>query len=191
MGIGTYSIGKERILRQIAQQSGQNIFVTKRKQKLFEAVYGQSNDWLQNVFINDWKATNIQVAPMRDINFSEMAKYKQTERTKVIGFRPTGWAQKSKDEFVIYPLHSNRTKLDHMIIYEVPYSEHSSFPELCKFVNDMKPKEIIPTVSCSKAKEQIDILNANRDRINLEYGELREGDGKKQTTLESCGFFKE
>merc|ERR1712130_996624 len=120
MGIGTYSIGKERILRQIARQSGQSIFVTKRKQKLFEAVYGQSNDWLQNVFINDWKATNIQVAPMRDINFSEMAKYKQTERTKVIGFRPTGWAQKSAkegaNEFVIYPLYSNKTKLDHMVI---------------------------------------------------------------------------
>ena len=86
---------------------------------------------------------------------------------------------------------ADKVDVDTMVIYEVPYSEHSSFAELCNFVNLIEPKQIIPTVHCSKAKQQIDILSKHRQKMkNYKYPKLQESDGGKQITLKNDGFFK-
>jgi hypothetical protein len=43
-------------------------------------------------------------------------------------------------------------------VHGVPYSEHSSFPELVDCLDFLKPKRIIPTVSVSKSDEQVALL---------------------------------
>jgi DNA cross-link repair 1A protein len=63
-----------------------------------------------------------------------------------VAFIPTGWemSRKSKTFDIVRTVsHGNIT------IYGVPYSEHSSFTELQRFVQFLKPEEIIPTVNAT------------------------------------------
>ena len=54
----------------------------------------------------------------------------------------------------IYIVYSGAFSL--LRIHEVPYSEHSSFPELQACVRELKPKQIVTTVgSVQKAREQV------------------------------------
>ena len=43
-------------------------------------------------------------------------------------------------------------------MHGVPYSEHSSFPELVDCVATLKPRKIVTTVSPTKSEEQIELL---------------------------------
>ena len=48
-----------------------------------------------------------------------------------------------------------------LILYSVPYSEHSSFPELREFVQWLQPRSIVPTVGNDrgpKARNMISLL---------------------------------
>eukprot|EP00549_Striatella_unipunctata_P003640 CAMPEP_0118694582 /NCGR_PEP_ID=MMETSP0800-20121206/12617_1 /TAXON_ID=210618 ORGANISM="Striatella unipunctata, Strain CCMP2910" /NCGR_SAMPLE_ID=MMETSP0800 /ASSEMBLY_ACC=CAM_ASM_000638 /LENGTH=109 /DNA_ID=CAMNT_0006593091 /DNA_START=33 /DNA_END=362 /DNA_ORIENTATION=- len=83
-----------------------------------------------------------------------------TTYTRVVGFRPTGWSHTSnnnsssgKDNLV-----SSRGKGNDMCVYSVPYSEHSSFPELVDCIACLKPKKIIPTVNVRNSEEQVNKL---------------------------------
>eukprot|EP01083_Nonionella_stella_P218177 782597_1 len=187
--IGAYSIGKERILKEVARQCNTPIFITKHKQTIFRAVYGEES---LEIFTEDESKTRIHVVSMNEISFKNMWKYKKTDRTQVIGFKASGWASngyqhiKKEKKHAIYPRYQNS-----MTIYAVPYSEHSSFTELCKFVNDINAKDIIPTVNNrtpSQVQRQIQSLNKHKASVTYEYHELVEGDGLKQQTLESYNF---
>ena len=76
-----------------------------------------------------------------------------------------------------------------MVIYDIPYSEHSSFPELCKFVNDVRPQRIVPTVSNwsrSGIQKQIQALEAGMEAFAVNgyrYLPLIEDNGLKQTSI--------
>ncbi|KAK9865832.1 hypothetical protein WJX84_002236 [Apatococcus fuscideae] len=48
-----------------------------------------------------------------------------------------------------------------LISYQVPYSEHSSFPELQEFVHWLQPRRLIPSVGndCgAKARRMVELL---------------------------------
>jgi len=67
-------------------------------------------------------------------------------------------------------------------LYSVPYSEHSSFDELLRFVEAAKPAKITPTVNASTERERAKILrhfqhltNAREDRNRLEHYFLDRG----------------
>ncbi|KAK7919570.1 hypothetical protein WMY93_010854 [Mugilogobius chulae] len=63
---------------------------------------------------------------------------------KLVAFKPTGWTFSQQVESVedIEPQVNGNIS-----IYGVPYSEHSSFLELKRFVQWLKPLKIIPTVN--------------------------------------------
>jgi len=79
---------------------------------------------------------------------------------RILAFKPTGWTFSGK-----------LTSLDNITpicrpdvtIYGVPYSEHSSFEELKFFVQNLKPKQIIPTVNIGKKE--------SRDQMNVYFTE--------------------
>jgi len=61
-----------------------------------------------------------------------------------VAFIPTGWemSRKSKTFDSV-----RKDSYGNITIYGIPYSEHSSFAELRRFVQFLKPAEIIPTVN--------------------------------------------
>jgi DNA cross-link repair 1A protein len=71
--------------------------------------------------------------------------------THIVAFVPTGWEMRQKSKTfdgVHTRSHGNIT------IYGVPYSEHSSFTELRRFVQFLKPVQIIPTVNAADRTKQ-------------------------------------
>jgi hypothetical protein len=40
-------------------------------------------------------------------------------------------------------------------VFSVPYSEHSSFEELCEFVRWLRPVAVVPTVNCGECGSNV------------------------------------
>jgi DNA cross-link repair 1A protein len=100
--------------------------------------------------------TCIWVVPLGHINMKRLEDY-LTTRTgsfdRVVGFRPTGWSHSKKGAGIVTSNARGR-----VAVHNVPYSEHSSFPELVDCLACMRPKRIVPTVSVSKSQQQVDLL---------------------------------
>ena len=120
-------------------------------------------------------------------NYNESAKYavdvgslsgdKQYDR--VVAFIPTGWADatnwnkknavsKRRVDMDKIQNREGDQKTEHFIDVEIrliPYSEHSTFPELCAFVDFLKPRKVIPTVF-SDEKDYTKIEGRFRDMID-------------------------
>ncbi|RQM30211.1 hypothetical protein B5M09_000303, partial [Aphanomyces astaci] len=135
---GSYSIGKERLFMDSSATKYVAYFIC------FCVVRNAS--------------CSLHVVPMRSLNFDVMGGLLTKHRLrfhKVIAFQPTGWTFSGKK----HKLSSTRMQMDgKLIIYGIPYSEHSSFEELCAFVTAFKPTKIIPTVNCAKSQKQVDLL---------------------------------
>ena len=85
--------------------------------------------------------------------------------TSAVAFRPTGWTFKKSSPAIaslataplaqiISPpkertvvLSPQKSSIDTVKVYGVPYSEHSSFRELAAFVSSLDVRRIIPTVN--------------------------------------------
>jgi hypothetical protein len=72
---------------------------------------------------------------------------------QVIGFRPTGWTLSARGIGLV-----KTTTKGNLTVHGVPYSEHSSFPELVDCLQTLRPRKIVPTVSVSKSDAQVDVL---------------------------------
>ncbi|CAH2052215.1 unnamed protein product, partial [Iphiclides podalirius] len=82
------------------------------------------------------------VVPMRDLTHEKLRAYLDSLEgvfSEVVAFKPSGW-ESGKEAAV---------QKDLVTIYGIPYSEHSSFPEMIRFVNFLKPKQVVPTVDIS------------------------------------------
>ena len=87
---------------------------------------------------------------MQDLQMDNLAVLLVKHRLRyrsIVAFRPTGWTFSSKNPRKMSTCCSNPTGKIH--VYGLPYSEHSSFSELCDFVKVVNPRAIIPTVGCS------------------------------------------
>ncbi|KAF3794987.1 DNA cross-link repair 1A protein [Nymphaea thermarum] len=81
-------------------------------------------------------------------NFVNMKKVLDERKySRAVGFVPTGWVFSAKrDDFIARMKNSCE-------IHLVPYSEHSSYDELRKYVRFLKPKNVIPTVGMENGKK--------------------------------------
>lgn len=83
-----------------------------------------------------FSATSFPICPVEFLLF-----------THALVFIPTGWADSSN----FYKSHAFQEK-DNIAVQLIPYSEHSSYPELVEFVKFIKPREIVPTVYTDVSK---------------------------------------
>ncbi len=160
MLFGAYTIGKERIYLAVAERLGMKVYVDKTRYRILASL-----NWpvdMLRLFTTDKEASCLWVVPLGHINFNKLTSYSDgsskvfSKRSfdKIVGFRPTGWTMTGcKDKSIL----NSRTN-GIVTVHGVPYSEHSSFPELVDCLECLKPKRIIPTVSVAKSDEQVALL---------------------------------
>uniref|UniRef100_A0A8C2U447 5' exonuclease Apollo n=1 Tax=Coturnix japonica TaxID=93934 RepID=A0A8C2U447_COTJA len=120
--IGVYSLGKEELLVDLALEFGTWVVVSPSRleqMKLLE---------LPEVFTAEEGAGRIRAVDVSEIRRDTVMSWNVLHPT--IAILPTG----------------RPVKVTHPQIHLVPYSDHSSFSELCEFVKWLKPCSIIPIV---------------------------------------------
>ncbi|MQM01804.1 hypothetical protein Taro_034553 [Colocasia esculenta] len=143
--IGSYTIGKERLFLEVARVLRKKVYVGAAKLRLLQCL-GLPEEDLQWFTVNEMES-HIHVVPMWTIaSFKRMkhiTKQYSNQFNLIVAFSPTGWTcGKGKKRSP-----GRRWQQGTIIRYEVPYSEHSSFPELREFVKLLSPDNIIPSVN--------------------------------------------
>ncbi|KAF7983348.1 hypothetical protein HWV62_22317 [Athelia sp. TMB] len=168
--VGTYSIGKERIVKAIAKALNSKVYCDARKAAILRC---QSDPELHALLTTDPLAAIVHVVPLGLIAADKLATYIERFKgkfTRVVGFRPTGWtytapagAEQSpsvpsiisraaaRPPFTYSSLKPMRNSTAALTLYGVPYSEHSSFFELTCFAMSLEWTKMIATVNVGSA----------------------------------------
>ncbi|KAJ7331794.1 hypothetical protein JRQ81_013974 [Phrynocephalus forsythii] len=120
--IGTYNLGKESLLVELAQEFQTWIVVSPQKLELMQLLE------MEDVFSCEEEAGWIHAVDFSEICKASMLRWNQHHPT--IAILPT----------------SRPVKINHPDVFVVPYSDHSSFLELLEFVAWLKPCFITPVV---------------------------------------------
>ncbi|NXF90660.1 DCR1B exonuclease, partial [Eubucco bourcierii] len=120
--IGLYSLGKEKLLVDLALEFSTWVVVSPwrlEQMRLLE---------LPDVFTTEEGTGWIRAVDVTDICWDALVRWNKLKPTLAI--LPTG----------------RPMKITHPNIHLIPYSDHSSFSELCEFVEWLKPCSVIPIV---------------------------------------------
>ncbi|XP_029954319.1 DNA cross-link repair 1A protein isoform X1 [Salarias fasciatus] len=141
---GSYSVGKEKVFLALAEVLGSKVCLSRDK---YNTMCCLESDQIRERVTTDWRAAQVHVLPMMQLTFNKLqdhlARFSQ-QYNQLVAFKPTGWTFSQQVDSVddIQPQTSGNIS-----IYGIPYSEHSSFLELRRFVQWLKPLKIIPTVN--------------------------------------------
>ncbi|CDW54292.1 DNA cross link repair 1A protein [Trichuris trichiura] len=138
--IGAYTIGKERMFAAIAEAFDCKICVEKLKMQVLNCL---DDAPLRERLTLQKKDTFLHVMPMASKLTEYLKVYPSYEH--VLGILPTGWQIGSVKRSLLEPFEETNA----VTLLGVPYSEHSSYVELKRFVQIVRPKRIIPTVNTS------------------------------------------
>ncbi|CAK1541724.1 unnamed protein product [Leptosia nina] len=133
---GTYTIGKEKFFLGMARRVGCTVWACPEKDRVLQAVEGRSFSHAPP------QSCQLHVVPMRDLTHEKLRSYLDSLQgafSEVVAFKPSGW-ENGKNSSV---------EKDSVTIHGIPYSEHSSFSEMIRFVKYLKPKQVVPTVDIS------------------------------------------
>lgn len=141
---GSYSVGKEKVFLALADVLGSKVCLSRDK---FNTMCCLESEEVKQRITTDWKSAQVHVLPMMQLSFKKLQDHLarfSAKYDKLVAFKPTGWTFSQQVESVedIEPYVSGNIS-----IYGIPYSEHSSFLELKRFVQWLRPLKIIPTVN--------------------------------------------
>lgn len=149
VAVGTYTIGKERICTAIADALDCRMFAERDK----TAILGCLEDGtLDERLTSKASDARLHVLRMNQLGLTELDSYLDAFRPRydhLVAFEPTGWTHNRKTLTLsnLRPKASSR----HVTVYAVPYSEHSSYSEMKRFVQFVRPGKIVPTVNNGNA----------------------------------------
>ncbi|KAG8899668.1 hypothetical protein FRB99_006511, partial [Tulasnella sp. 403] len=170
--IGTYSIGKERIVKAVAKALSSPVYCDTRKRAILLC---QDDPELHALLTDDPYAAQVHLVPLQTITLEKIEPYYSKFRNgfaSVVGFRPTGWTYSApagtellpnipqlitktqNKNFTYSSLNQMRNSSAKFKLYGVPYSEHSSFFELTCFALSIDVAKIIATVNVGSAKSR-------------------------------------
>ncbi|KAM9463297.1 DNA cross-link repair 1A protein [Clarias gariepinus] len=140
---GTYSVGKEKVFLAISQVLGSKVFMSKDRYKTMCCL---ESEHISQCITTDVRAAQVHVLPMMQLNLKNLKAYlKRFSGTydQLVAFKPTGWTftQGVGVENIKPQVYGN------ISVYGIPYSEHSGYLELKRFVQWLRPLKIIPTVN--------------------------------------------
>ncbi|XP_072281160.1 DNA cross-link repair 1A protein [Pyxicephalus adspersus] len=141
---GTYSVGKEKVFLAIAEVLGCKVCMSIDKHKTMQCL---ESDEIRAIVTTDWHSTALHVLPMMQVNFKGLSAHLNKfsgKYDRVLAFKPTGWTYSEGRGSVADIMPEIRGKIT---MYGIPYSEHSSYLEMKRFVQFIKPQKIIPTVN--------------------------------------------
>ncbi|KAF8159562.1 DNA repair metallo-beta-lactamase-domain-containing protein [Crassisporium funariophilum] len=163
--VGTYSIGKERIVKAIANALNSKVYCDSRKSAILKC---QADPELDLLLTANPMDAIVHVVPLSTITTDRLQIYLNRFKDsydKVIGFRPTGWtytqpagtnqlptvasilSRSSQKDFTYADLQRSAKSPSSILLYGVPYSEHSSFYELTCFAMSFNWTKMIATVN--------------------------------------------
>ncbi|RDB23954.1 DNA cross-link repair protein pso2/snm1 [Hypsizygus marmoreus] len=162
--VGTYSIGKERIVKAIAQALQTKVYCDARKADILRC---QADAELNALLCSNPLEANVHLVPLGLISSDKLKPYAERFKgkfSKVVGFRPTGWTytqpagseqmpsipsiiSRQHKGFTYASLQPARNSTSTLQLFPVPYSEHSSFFELTCFAMSFDWGKMIATVN--------------------------------------------
>uniref|UniRef100_A0A8B9IUF9 5' exonuclease Apollo n=1 Tax=Amazona collaria TaxID=241587 RepID=A0A8B9IUF9_9PSIT len=119
---GVYSLGKEMLLVDLAVEFSTWVVVSPWRMEQMRLLE------LPDVFTTEEGAGWIRAVDVAEIRWDTLVSWNMLHPT--IAILPTG----------------RPVKVSHPNIHPIPYSDHSSFSELCEFVKWLKPCSVIPIV---------------------------------------------
>eukprot|EP00475_Leptophrys_vorax_P044003 TRINITY_DN865_c1_g1_i7.p1 TRINITY_DN865_c1_g1~~TRINITY_DN865_c1_g1_i7.p1 ORF type:complete len:435 (-),score=86.70 TRINITY_DN865_c1_g1_i7:456-1760(-) len=143
--IGTYKIGKERVLIEIARVLQCKIYAPAQKLEILKLLDLKVD---QCCFTADPSKSRVHIVSLGEVSYTNIDALanRYADYEKIVCFRPTGWTFNSKRDITT-------SEKGNVVIHGVPYSEHSSFNELLEFIDFLRPKKIIPTVNSSSKSD--------------------------------------
>ncbi|KAI9137652.1 DNA repair metallo-beta-lactamase-domain-containing protein [Paraphysoderma sedebokerense] len=165
--VGTYLIGKERIFMEIARTLKSKVYANPTKTRILRCL---ENPELMSMLSSNPKECQVHVVNLMNLDSDSLMDYLDKVGggyTHVLGFRPTGWTYRAPvtpytpppsdpyhpppfDVTCLTPTYTS----PRIVIFGVPYSEHSSFWELSRFVKALNVKKVIPTVNVGSEKSR-------------------------------------
>ncbi|KIJ55732.1 hypothetical protein M422DRAFT_57998 [Sphaerobolus stellatus SS14] len=170
--VGTYTIGKERIVKAIAKELSTKIYCDARKVAVLKC---QSDPELHALLTDKPLEAGVHIVPLHMISSDRIDEYLSQWSdtwTKAVAFRPTGWTYTSpsssdtlpnishiisRDQartFTYTNLRPMRNSTPRTMLYGVPYSEHSSFFELTCFALSLDWTKMIATVNVGNSRSR-------------------------------------
>ncbi|KAK4315310.1 hypothetical protein Pmani_013481 [Petrolisthes manimaculis] len=143
--VGSYTIGKERVFKAIAAALDCLVWVSGDKRRTLNCL--NDAEMMERITC-DKKKARVHVLPMAHLTPKKLMTYisdLQPLYNVVVAIKPTGWEHSSDTNTALDA--TIPKQFGNIYIYGMPYSEHSSFTELRRFVQFTRPKHIIPTVN--------------------------------------------
>lgn len=169
--VGTYSIGKERIVLGIAKALNSKIFAAQRKRDILACLEDAE---LEARITDDPREAQVHMTYLQEIRAETLSDYLTQFHPhfgRIVGFRGTGWTYTPpKTRFLDNPsveqimswnprytfhnMSPGRGSSRTSACYGVPYSEHSSFRELMCFCLSAELGRVIPTVNVGSERSR-------------------------------------
>jgi DNA cross-link repair 1A protein len=195
--VGTYSIGKERIAVGIARALKSKIFAPATKLSTLRQL---EDPTLSALLTSSSTEAQVHLTPLGSVDPGTLSAYlaQHPSFSHILAFKPSGWSYKSptprskepRIEDVLYsPAWRSSYDVTQMVpvrganekvrCYAVPYSEHSSFRELCCFCCGLNIGKIVPTVNVGskKSRERMGVWIQRWEGLRKRGGWRLEKDG--------------
>jgi len=143
---GAYTIGKERLYLEVARRLGRPVRVSPARRRALELA-GVGEEALALVTCGDAPPTNLVVESLAAVKRPSLSRLLEESRGRYhscVAFRPTGWAGGGRR---MQRWKGGADGQQSILVYEVPYSEHSSFVELTDFLVWLRPTKVVPHVN--------------------------------------------
>lgn len=195
--VGSYQIGKELAVQAVAEAANTPAYVEHRRWRVIQlAQWGevQLPDG-RPLWSIDKEGCGVWMTALGGLGHDLLKHFLASAKGKfnaIVAFRPTGWswaprkmAEHGSSACRVWAENDGQTR-----IYGVPYSEHSSYPELRALAESLRPKKLIPTVNSEtvRGKEQmmshfLGVVDLQADPERMDHYLLQESGSKASASV--------